>query len=102
MRKPKGVIILGKHFTIEHLNHLETPDGSEIWADIDVDAFHIRVVNSRNWRSHLWHEILHGILKLSGRGETLTVAEEESLVVLLENATSGLVELKLKGRNFIR
>lgn len=100
MRRPKSVKILGEVYKIEFCEQVLDDDGTIIWAKILFDDHKILVTKNRKWRKHLFHEICHGILYVSGFSENMGEKREESLVMLLETGLYQLVNLNFKTGNF--
>lgn len=89
-RPPRVVTILGHKIKVRIKAYLED-DGIELYGAFDYNSKTIWLMKGCDWRSVLLHECTHAILALSGSGEGLTQAKEESIVVSIEHALAPLL-----------
>ena len=84
-RPPRVVTVLGVKIQVRTFKHLEL-NGQDLLGRFESDKMQISLLKNCDWRSVLLHEILHGILYLSGAGEGLTMSKEEQICLALEHA----------------
>lgn len=93
---PSDVTILGQKFKIEDKKLSEDTFGetcgmtSRISVDLDKHS------SQELLNSTLLHEIIHGVLYVSGQSQTLSEQQEEGLVVCLENGLKSIIRLTFK------
>jgi hypothetical protein len=88
VRKPRSIQIMGKKVPIRYLKDLtideDNGDSSELDGYFCSNPLSITIRNDDRWLEHLWHEILHCVLHLSGVSNSLTEKLEENIVVAIE------------------
>jgi hypothetical protein len=84
-RPPRVVTVLGTKIQVRIVKTLES-EGHDLLGSFEPDKLRIFLLKSENWRTVLFHEIIHAALHLSGAGEGLTFNKEESIVLALEYA----------------
>lgn len=90
-RPPRVVPIGGHKIKVRVVKYLVDDDGNELAGAYNGETKTIFLLASDDWRSTLWHEILHCCWHLSGAGEGLTMAQEERLTVAAENLLGPLL-----------
>jgi len=89
-RPPRVVTILGHKIKVRIKPYLED-DGVELYGAFDYNSKTIWLMKGCDWRGVLLHEMCHAVLALSGTGEGLGQAKEESIVVALEHSLAPLL-----------
>jgi hypothetical protein len=89
-RPPRVVYVCGHKIKVKVVPHLVDDDDNELAGAYNGDTKTIFIVKGDDWRTNLWHEILHCCWHLTGAGEGLTMAQEERLTVAAENALGPL------------
>lgn len=84
-KKPRVVKICGHDVPVRYRKRLKD------YGQFHYDDLKIYIRSDEKWREHLLHEILHGIIHLSGQKERLEDDHEEALVVALENGLKSLI-----------
>jgi hypothetical protein len=84
-RPPRVVTVLGTKIQVRTFRHLIL-DGHDLLGRFQSDKMQISLLKREDWRSTLFHEMIHAALFLSGAGEGLTYTKEESIVQCLEYA----------------
>jgi hypothetical protein len=82
---PRVVYVSGKKLRVRVVKYLEA-DGHDLLGAFNSESMTIFLLSRSNWRSVLFHEMLHAALYISGASEGLTYNKEESIVLALEHA----------------
>lgn len=83
-RPPRVVYILGHRIKIKIVKHLFDDDDNELAGAYDGETKTIFLAKSDNWKTVLWHEMIHCCLHLSGASEGLSSNAEERITLALE------------------
>lgn len=84
-RPPRIVTILGVKLKVKVVEKLV--DGStDLLGAYNHDTKTIYLLKHPDWPSCLFHELAHAALAITGAGEGLTLAKEESICIALESA----------------
>jgi hypothetical protein len=95
MRKPKSVTIAGHIVSIKYYDELE-----ENHAAFYPDSLLIVVENGKHWKKHLFHEIEHAAMFLSGATNLYSAKNEEQIVSMFENSLFGIIKLDFSSKAF--
>lgn len=93
-KKPKSVAILGADFEIRYVKSVDKGDS---FGECDGPLRIIKIKDSQPDHivdSTILHEIIHGILYMSGNSEHLSEELEESIVLALENGLGQIYKRK--------
>lgn len=89
-RPPRVVMILGHKIKVRIKAYL-CDEGQELYGAFCYDTKTIFLMKGCDWRSVLLHEMIHAVLALSGSGEGISQAKEESIAVSIEHALAPLL-----------
>lgn len=90
-RPPRFVMVAGHRIKIKVVKHLVDDADDDLHGAYNGDTKTIYLAKDSDWKSTLWHEILHCALHLSAASEGLTTTKEEQIVSALEYATGPLL-----------
>lgn len=87
---PRVVTVLGHKVRVRVIRCL-MDDGDDLLGAFNSENMTIFLLKSSDWRTVLFHEIIHCSLYLSGACEGLSNSKEESIVLALEHALFPLI-----------
>lgn len=90
---PSEVTILGQSFTIVDKKLEEGNYGETCGASGKIEIDKTKHTSQELLDSTLLHEVIHGILYVSGQSEMLSEQQEEGLVIALENGLRNIISL---------
>lgn len=92
-RPPRVINICGHKIQVRVRKHLVDDDGERLLGAFVYESKMIFLERGCEWKTVLLHEILHAIIKLSGKasGLGLTYDGEEGLVEALEHGLGPLI-----------
>jgi hypothetical protein len=96
LKTPNQIKILGRTFSIVNSKTTHDDYGETEGAAGKIVIDHSKHTSQEELDSTLLHEIIHGILYISGQAETLSEHQEEGLVIALENGLRQIYSLTLK------
>lgn len=89
---PKSIEIFGQKIMVYYVPHLEMAEGSEILGAWNMNSRSIYISKqASDWRYVLLHEIIHGILALSGTDNGIKYANEEQICQAIEIGLTPLI-----------
>lgn len=83
-RPPRVVHVCGHKIKVKVVPYLFDDDDNPLAGAYNGDTKTIFIAKTENWRTILWHELLHCCWHLTGAGEGLTMAQEERLTLAAE------------------
>jgi hypothetical protein len=87
---PKSVKILGYDIAVRVVPYLES-DGIDLLGAYNSESKTIFLLKGCDWKSVLFHEMLHAGFALTGATEGIGYNTEERLVLALEHAIAPLL-----------
>lgn len=90
-RPPRVVYVCGHKIKVKVVPHLVDDDDNELAGAYNGDTKTIFIIKGDDWRTNLWHELIHCALHLTGAGEGLSLSKEEAICIGLENALGQLI-----------
>lgn len=89
-RPPRVVNVCGHKIKVKVVSKLV--DGSnDLLGAYNGETKTIYLLKHPDWRSCLFHELIHCALHLTGSGEGLSLTKEEAICIGLENALGHLL-----------
>lgn len=87
---PRFVMVCGHKVKVKVVKHLIDDQGDALAGAYNADTKTIFIEKTKDWRTILWHEIIHSCLHLSGAGEGLSLVNEERITLALEYGVGSL------------
>ena len=81
---PRVINVMGHKIKVRVVKYL-IDENHELLGAWNPETKTIFLLKGCDWRSVLFHELIHCVISLSGVGEDLSMSKEESIVLALEN-----------------
>lgn len=89
-RPPRHVMVCGHKVKVRIVKNLIDDNHDQLHGAYNGDTKTIFLAKDSEWKSVLFHELIHACWHLSGASEGVGMSKEEQLVLSLEYGIAGL------------